>query len=405
MTHENGATESGGFSSTVGRNASVSPIHVLHVDDEPAFADLTAAFLERTDSRFTVDTAANAEKGIAALGEAEYDCVVSDYEMPGIDGIEFLDVVRERYADLPFILFTGKGSEEVASDAISAGVTDYLQKGSSTSHYDILANRIENAVEHWWAKRREDEIRTRLTAITENSHDVIVTIDADSTIQYVNAAVRDLFGYAQADLIGESLTTLMPPRFREDHLDAVSRYLETNERTVDWRAVQFHALHTDGHEIPVSISFGEFEQDGRERFVGIIRDISERVRLEAELRDSEQLFRTLAEHIPEVVWMSDPQKDEIFYVNPMYEEIWQRPVETLYADATSFLEAIHPDDRDRVTDALNAQPTGAYEEEYRIQLPDGELRWIHDQAVPVTTDDGTVQRIVGIATDITHRKA
>lgn len=404
MTPDDGVAQSGGFDSAVSRDVSVAPITVLHVEDNPEFADLTASFLERKGDRFNVDTAANAEEGLTALDDTDYDCVVSDYEMPGMNGIEFLDVVRERHADLPFILFTGKGSETIASDAISAGVTDYLQKGMGTSQYEVLANRIENAVEHWWTKRREDEVRNRLRAITENSNDVIITIDSQSTIQYVNSAVEDLFGYDRDDLIGDPLTKLMPSRFREDHLDAVSRYLDTGERTMNWRAAQFQALHNNGHEIPVSISFSEFDQGSRQRFVGVIRDVSEQVRLEEELRDSELLFRQLAENIPEVVWMSDPQKDEIFYVSPMYEEVWQRPVESLYDDAMSFLDAIHPDDRERVTEALKAQSTGDYEEEYRIILPDGGIRWIHDRAVPVTNEDGEVQRIVGIATDVTQRK-
>lgn len=85
---------------------------------------------------------------MAALADAEFDCVVSAHEMPGRNGIEFLELVREEYPDLPFVLFTGKGSEAVASDAISAGVTDYLQKGSGTEQYELLANRIVNAVDH-----------------------------------------------------------------------------------------------------------------------------------------------------------------------------------------------------------------------------------------------------------------
>jgi len=90
------------------------------------------------------------------------DCVVSDYDMPGTDGLEFLEEVRGAYPDLPFILFTGKGSEEIASEAISAGVTDYLQKGSGTDQYTVLANRVENATEKHHAER---EMESGLRAI------------------------------------------------------------------------------------------------------------------------------------------------------------------------------------------------------------------------------------------------
>jgi DNA-binding NtrC family response regulator len=121
-------------------------ICVLHVDDEPRFADLTQDFLERVDENFTVLTATGADAAQTRLGEEAVDCVVSDYDMPDNDGLELLERVRREYPDLPFILFTGKGSEEFASDAISAGVTDYLQKESGTSQYRVLANRVRNAV-------------------------------------------------------------------------------------------------------------------------------------------------------------------------------------------------------------------------------------------------------------------
>ncbi|MFC7249640.1 response regulator [Halomicroarcula sp. GCM10025324] len=130
------------MSAAVGR-----PIRILHVDDDPELADLAGTLLEREDDQFRVDTAGSASEGLEHLEQHPVDCVVSDYDMPGRNGIDFLDAVRELDADLPFILFTGKGSEEVASEAISAGVTDYLQKESGTSQYAVLANRIGNAVE------------------------------------------------------------------------------------------------------------------------------------------------------------------------------------------------------------------------------------------------------------------
>lgn len=122
-------------------------IRVLHVDDEPDFADLAATFLEREDDRFDTETATSATEGLDRLSGRTYDCIVSDYDMPRTNGIEFLEQVREKWPNLPFILFTGKGSEDLASDAISAGVTDYLQKQDGTEQYELLANRIENAVQ------------------------------------------------------------------------------------------------------------------------------------------------------------------------------------------------------------------------------------------------------------------
>lgn len=129
-------------------------IDVLHVDDEPDFAATTRAYLERQDDRFVVETATNASEALALLGDETFDCLVSDYDMPGQNGIELLETVREDHPDLPFILFTGKGSEEVASDAISSGVTDYLQKKVGTEQYELLATRITTAVGQYRAERK-----------------------------------------------------------------------------------------------------------------------------------------------------------------------------------------------------------------------------------------------------------
>jgi DNA-binding NtrC family response regulator len=109
-----------------------SAIDLLHFDDDPSIAELVATFLEREDDRINVRTASSPTEGLEQLRARDFDCVVPDYDMPQTNGIEFLDSVREEYPELPFILYTGKGSEAIASDAISAGVTDYLQKQSGT---------------------------------------------------------------------------------------------------------------------------------------------------------------------------------------------------------------------------------------------------------------------------------
>lgn len=136
-------------------------IQTLHVDD-PSIADLTETVLERGDDQLTVETATGAEEGLERINGSPPDCVVSDYSMPGMDGVELLRAVRKEYSDLPFVLLTDKDSEAAASDATVADVTDYLHKGSSTSQYTVLKNRISNAVEATRSAVRAEQRRHRL---------------------------------------------------------------------------------------------------------------------------------------------------------------------------------------------------------------------------------------------------
>jgi PAS domain S-box-containing protein len=212
----------------VSQTASIS---VLHVDDEHDFAEVTAEMLEREDERFAVETAPSASDGLERLADADYDCIISDYDMPGQNGIEFLEEVRKEYPHTPFVLFTGEGSERVAGDAISAGVADYLQKGGGTEQYKLLANRVLNAVDQYRSKRRAtklDRIRTLASDVNqalvraesrEESEARVCEIISDSE-PYLFAWVGDV----------DSVTGRIEPRtsagVEDDYLDDITITVE-----------------------------------------------------------------------------------------------------------------------------------------------------------------------------------
>ncbi|WP_281195214.1 GAF domain-containing protein [Halorubrum sp. F4] len=163
-------------------SSSPDAIRVLHVDDERELAEMAATFLEREDDRIDVEIASNASEGLDRVADGDVDCVVSDYDMPGRNGIEFLEAVREAHPDLPFVLYTGKGSEEVASDAIASGVTDYLQKESGTSQYTVLANRVTNAVEQYRTGQRAAEL-DRIRTLASDINQAIVRADSRAGVE------------------------------------------------------------------------------------------------------------------------------------------------------------------------------------------------------------------------------
>ena len=125
---------------------------------------------------------------------------------------------------------------------------------------------------------------------------------------------------------------------------------------------------------------------------------------EPTLGESERRFRQLAESINLVFWLVDANKHEMLYISPSYEVIWGRSRASLVEAPSSWLEAILPQDRGRIQDAVTRQAIDDYDVEYRIQRPDGEIRWIRDRAYPVLDDSGRLCRIAGVAEDITEKK-
>ena len=165
--------------------STTGPVNVLCVDDDPQFVDLTATFLRQNDEQFSVVTATGAQEGLEEYSVGALDCIISDYDMNGLNGIEFLKIIRTEYPDLPFILFTGRGSEEVASEAISAGTTDYMQKGGGTNQYEVLAQRVQNAISRYQTNRLLEDTLNSVEAS-------IFVVDKHDHYLLMNREARDL---------------------------------------------------------------------------------------------------------------------------------------------------------------------------------------------------------------------
>ena len=385
------------------RKAEKEPIEVLHVDDEPDFGELVATYLEREGEVIDVVTETSAEAGLERIEKEGIDCVVSDYDMPGKDGLEFLEEVREKYPELPFVLFTGKGSEEIASEAISAGVTDYLQKGSGTDQYTVLANRVKNATEK---HHTEKEMRRGMRAI-ETAREGIAFLDEGGEFVYVNQAYRDIYGYDREEMVGKHWEILYPDEDVEMVHDEILPAVPDEGR---WTGESTH-LRKDGTRLLVDHALAYTDE---ETLVCLVRDIRE----EGEEREAEGrtdaasdgvdafLKERAMDETPVGITVSGPPEDDVplIYVNDGFERITGYSEDEAVGRNCRFLQGEKTDDEPvrELKEAIEAGESVSVE--LRNYRKDGTEFWNEVLISPVTDEEGEVTNYFGFQQDVSERK-
>ncbi len=397
FTAVNSWVNSCGHAHTTRRGVS-HEITILHVDDDPSFAELTATRLERQDDLFGVETVTSADEALAWLADGPPDCIVSDYEMPGTDGIELLRAVREEYSDLPFVLFTGRGSEAVASDAISAGVTDYLQKQSGVEQYELLANRVRNAVTARREARRaaRQETLMRLTEAVGDTGGFEIDLETHE-ITTTEGARRLADLPEDADLDVAEAVELYHPDDRQAVRRDIDRAVETGEQTRG----TYRYTPPDADDRLFEITFDPATVDGDTTALrGAIRDVTERRERRHALEQTETLFR----HAQDGLFLVDVDEQfTVERVNPALEESMgltaatacgQTPRQVFGGDADGAgVEA-------RYRECVERRDALQYEEQFDL---DEETTHWQTRIAPVVLDD-TVEYIVGSTRNVTEQK-
>ena len=257
-------------------------IKILLVDDESSLLEQAKIFLEKIDDQLEVSTVSSAEKGLEHLDDDHFDVIVSDYQMPVTDGLDLLEEIRnERHCDKPFIMFTGKGREEVAMQALNLGADRYLRKGGDPyTEYGMLAQAIKQEFDHYKTKKLRKESEERYRRLFETAQDGMLIIDAETgTIEDANPFILDILGYSKQELVGKKVWKIgtfksvveNKRRFEELVEEGYIRYEDKPLKT------------RDGEEVPVEFVSNTYEAGGKKVAQCNIREISERKKAQESL--------------------------------------------------------------------------------------------------------------------------
>jgi PAS domain S-box-containing protein len=215
----------------------------------------------------------------------------------------------------------------------------------------------------------------------------------------VNDAAIAQYGYARDEFVGLHVGELRPP----SEVAAALAYMNRLPITYHHAGIWTHRKK-DGTDFKVEIAAHAVLFAGRQGVVVIANDISERLRTEADLKESEERFRQMADHIREAFYVVDLRAGTTLYVSPTWSEIWGRPIAE-GRDPDVWLTAVHPDDRAALAAGRGSVAKGeAVTDVYRILRPDGAIRWVRSRSFPVRNAAGEIYRMVGVAEDITEMR-
>ena len=340
-----------------------------------------------------VGASSSGEEAIALTEKTHPDLILMDIILKGkMNGIEAAEQIQRRF-NIPVIYLTAHADEATLQIAKVTEPYGYILK-------PFEARELQTAIEIALHKHKvERELKEQVTTILRSIGDGVITTDKEGLVTFINPIGQTLTGWKYGDVLGKNLAEVLNISNKELGTRVILG--ESNINSVDSMLIA-----KNGREMPIEISAAPIRDKAGEITgkVLVFHDISDRKQAEDAIRQSEERFRQMAGNINEVFYLSDLRKPEMIYISPAYEGIWGRTCESLYEDPKSFLEAIHPHDRDCVIVSLKKQFQGEpTQEEYRITRPDGVVRWILDRAFPIREESGEVFRIAGIAEDITDR--
>jgi len=273
-------------------------ITVLHVDDDPNQLQIAKLILEQTDPTLHVQTAHDPLEALHTITHEHVDCIVTDYMMPDLNGIQLATKIRQ-HTDTPIILYTGQGSEELAEEAFTVGVDDYIRKEPDPGHYQVLAKRIRSAVDKHRAESHLQKSEENYRNVIDNANQGIIVIQ-DGLLRFANPKIAEMTGYTPEEALGKPFIDYLHP---DDRTEALETY--RNRHTSETAFYPFRITAKNGDVHWIEVNGIDIDWDGSGATLHFITDITERKRARAEIDQREERYRALFETSPFAISIHD----------------------------------------------------------------------------------------------------
>ncbi len=273
-----------------------NPLRILIIDDSQDDAQLLIQHLQRSGYDITFKRINTFEELTSGLDQETWDVVFSDFNIPNFNVPEAIGELKKRELDLPFIIVSGVIGEEIAVEAMKAGAHDYLMKDNLTRLIPAVERELREAVVRQERRQTEEALKEseeRFRKMSASAQDAIIMMDHEGKISYWNKAAEKIFGYTAQEALGQSLHAFLAT---SNDLQAFSKgvyhFNQTGHGPIMEKTPELSnlkALRKDGTEFPIGLSVSSVKIKGKWNAVGILRDVTGRLNLEDQLRQSQKM--------------------------------------------------------------------------------------------------------------------
>ena len=389
-------------------------IRVLHIDDEEDFLYLTKEFIEKmSGGEIEVESLRDSAKVIDRLKSNEIDVVVCDYLMEDLNGLDLLKTIKQENLNIPFIIFTGRGREEVVIDALNLGASYYLRKGSDArSQYAELVHQIKTAIRHKKAEEilqsRELELkkeRDLLQLFLNEASAMFVIIDSDENVELMNKKVTSVLGYKEKDLIGKNwFTTVYTSDISDEVRFSFQQVIKGMKKPSPYTEIECITKSGDKLLIAWQNTVIQSGEGKNLKLLGVGNDITRRKAMEVALRNNEERYRSLVETSPYSIVLAD-MKGQVTYANQQAAEMHglASPDELI---GSTLLDYTAPEDHSIIKEKLSSQSfstlKGSFE--YSMIRKDGTVFPVEMNIAILKGEDGKPTGLMSIGRDLTDVK-
>ncbi|MCX6649767.1 MAG: PAS domain S-box protein, partial [Candidatus Bathyarchaeota archaeon] len=366
---------------------------MLHVDDDEWQLNMMRDFLRTYDSKIEVDSLLESIEVLGKLRSNLYDCLITDFKMPIMNGIELAREIRKE-SSIPIILYTGQGSDEVAEEAFSVGINDYFRKETTPQHYQVIAKRIRNIAE----KQRTERVYTN---IVQDAKDSIVILVKEKIVFVNDAFLKLICVSSEKDILGSSYLDLISSEQKKVISEELSNLIQGKITQIN---SELDIKRRDRKKIPVEVTSSVIDYLGQKAILCFLKDISDRKALENKIKSSEIKYRSLVELAPDGI-VTIALNGNVTWINEEYTAITGYTTADIVGKKIWSLKTVRPTDIGKFVglflDLIRGGSVPAAE--FQWVSKDGDVGWGEGRASLIKNDNKKTEVLLSLR-DITERK-